>query len=115
MIAEPAPLSVKPLRQGSRRSQRMPALDAIRGVACLAVVWYHVYCFSALPQLLKLPSWIDRIIRHGFLGVEVFFVLSGVVIALSILGDRITWAYLGRFALRRSLRLDPPYWAALVL
>ena len=44
-----------------------------------------------------------------------FFALSGFVIAHSVHGDRVTWPFLGRFMLRRAIRLDPPYWAALVL
>ena len=41
--------------------------------------------------------------------------LSGFVIAFSVGERRITPGYVGRFALRRSLRLDPPYWGSLVL
>ena len=40
-------------------------------------------------------------------------VLSGYVIAKVIGDSRITAGYLGRFAARRALRLDPPYWASI--
>jgi peptidoglycan/LPS O-acetylase OafA/YrhL len=119
--AQPAGSAREPISSSAATSaaglkllkQRMPALDMLRGVASLAVAWYHFYCFSALPGILRLPFWADQVLRHGFFGVEVFFVLSGVVISLSITGAVITWRYVGRFALRRSIRLDPPYWATL--
>ena len=51
----------------------------------------------------------------GATGVEVFFVLSGFVIAHSLRDLDPTPGEIGRFILRRQLRLDPPYWAAIVL
>lgn len=94
---------------------RLVALDALRGIAAIAVVWLHIYYFSRLPELLALPSWLDFALKQGGLGVQVFFVLSGIVITLSVRGNRITRSYVAYFALRRSLRLDPPYWATLLL
>jgi peptidoglycan/LPS O-acetylase OafA/YrhL len=60
-------------------------------------------------------------IGHNFLfdlgdnGVAIFFALSGFVIAHSIRGQEITSGYIGRFALRRSIRLDPALWASIGL
>jgi hypothetical protein len=45
----------------------------------------------------------------------VFFVLSGFVIAHSIRDGAHTLQYLGKYALRRSIRLDPPLWATILL
>lgn len=95
--------------------QRWVALDALRGVAALWVAWYHFYRFTTLPGLLDRPDGIDWFLLHGYLGVEIFFVLSGVVISLSVMGAKITWPYTLSFAIRRSIRLDPPYWAILAL
>lgn len=47
--------------------------------------------------------------------MPIFFVLSGFVIALSIGTDRVTFGYTGRFALRRAIRLDLPYWASIAI
>jgi peptidoglycan/LPS O-acetylase OafA/YrhL len=49
------------------------------------------------------------------MGVQVFFVLSGFVIAHSMARHDVTVSYFGRFVLRRSLRLDPPYWGSILL
>jgi len=47
--------------------------------------------------------------------VDIFFVISGFVIALSVSKGAPTFSYFGRFILRRSIRLDPPYWSAILL
>ena len=100
---------------GTATSGRWVALDALRGIASLSVAWFHFYWFSSLRSTLRLPGWADWTLSHGSLGVEIFFVLSGVVISLSIFGDKVSWPYALRFAVRRSIRLDPPYWATLCL
>ncbi len=63
-----------------------------------------------------LPAWLNTaIFPSGHFGVPIFFVLSGFVIALSIGTDRVTAGYVGRFALRRAIRLDIPYWASIAV
>ncbi len=51
----------------------------------------------------------------GHLAVDVFFVLSGFVICYSLRGVRVTGRFFVNFMLRRSIRLDPPYWLSIVL
>lgn len=60
-----------------------------------------------------LPSIVSLLFGHGNLGVPIFFVLSGFVIASSVERAEMSWRYLGRFGLRRSIRLDPPLWATI--
>ena len=55
---------------GQPHPHRVPALDGLRGLAVAAVVVYHLS-----PDLLP----------GGFLGVSVFFVLSGYLITLSLI------------------------------
>ena len=98
---------------GSGVTGRLPALDMLRGIAALMVAIFHFYTTSLLPERLRLPVWADAAFRGGYLGVDVFFVLSGLVIAMTLPESPITWKYIGRFALRRSVRLDPPYWVTL--
>jgi peptidoglycan/LPS O-acetylase OafA/YrhL len=64
----------------------------------------------------QLTQWI--LLQWGYfgkLGVDVFFVLSGFVITLSLASHRIDFRFWLRFAGRRSLRLDPPYWMCIAL
>ncbi|MBV9580896.1 MAG: acyltransferase [Chloroflexi bacterium] len=72
----------------------MPALDGVRGLAILGVLLYH-----GLPALLP----------GGFIGVELFFVLSGYLITTLLLSEHRDAGQinLGRFWLRRVRRLLP--------
>jgi len=94
---------------------RFRTIDGLRGIAALAVVLYHLNEAARITFDPWLPGWLVWVLKQGFLGVDIFFVLSGFVIAYSIRDAQPSGAYLGRFALRRSIRLDPPYWAAIAL
>jgi peptidoglycan/LPS O-acetylase OafA/YrhL len=91
-------------------------VHALRGVAATWVVLFHASEGRHIDQVrASLPEWLHPLFDLGDNGVAIFFALSGFVIAHSLRSDRITPSYLGRFALRRSIRLDPPLWASIVL
>lgn len=52
---------------------------------------------------------------YGYLGVAIFFVLSGFVISKVIGSEPVDWSYSWRFAARRAVRLDPPYWVSIAV
>lgn len=84
---------------------RMPGLDGIRALSVVAVVWHHSH-----PGYAGLP-----ISHNGFLGVDVFFVLSGFLITNLLLSEKLltgTISLLG-FYIRRSLRIFPLYYLLL--
>jgi len=56
-----------------------------------------------------------ELMAHGTKGVQVFFAVSGFVIAYALRDVEMDGRTLGNFLLRRSIRLDPPYWAGLLL
>jgi peptidoglycan/LPS O-acetylase OafA/YrhL len=100
----------------SRSLPRFAVIDALRALACLAVVLYHAKeggHIAALQQVM--PAFLLTVFEQGSSGVSIFFVISGFVIAHSMYSDNVTGGYAGRFMLRRSLRLDPPYWASIAL
>lgn len=100
----------------SPSSKRYVFIDALRGLAAFAVVLFHVKAGRHIDQLSGLaPTFVGKLLDHGYLGVQVFFVLSGFVIAHSMVKDDVTLGYVGRFVLRRAVRLDPPYWASMAL
>lgn len=91
-------------------------IDAFRGFAALAVVLFHAESGGHIDALADaMPGFLRAILTHGDLGVQVFFVLSGFVIAHSMSRHEVTMSYVGRFVLRRSIRLDPPFWGSMVV
>lgn len=99
----------------TRAVTRVATIDGLRGAAAMLVVLYHLE--EAVSRTADAWLWLpfEAVARLGFLGVDIFFVISGFVIALSVSRAAPTWGYLGRFVLRRSIRLDPPYWTAIAL
>jgi peptidoglycan/LPS O-acetylase OafA/YrhL len=98
------------------KNERFVFIDGLRGLAALAVLTLHTYTSPTLHSLsASMPAPVDYLVRHGWLAVQVFFVVSGFVIAYSLRNARVSPRVLGNFALRRTLRLDPPYWATLAV
>ena len=104
-------------RQRETRTERFVFIDAVRGLAALGVACYHIHRYGPLhePASQLIPAPLAVVFEHGWMGVQAFFVISGFVIAYSVHGARISPRFLGNFALRRSIRLDPPYWATIFL
>lgn len=99
------------------RTRRLTFPDALRGFAATWVVLFHIGAGGQAATFQQaLPGWLNTVVfTSGHFGVPVFFVLSGFVIALSIGDDAVDARYVGRFALRRAIRLDLPYWAAIAI
>jgi peptidoglycan/LPS O-acetylase OafA/YrhL len=92
-------------------------VQALRGIAALWVVLFHAAEGKHLESIrAATPTWFfDGIFSAGHYGVAIFFALSGFVIAHSLRNADATPGFAGRFILRRSIRLDPPYWAIIAL
>ncbi|WP_074655369.1 acyltransferase family protein [Terriglobus roseus] len=86
---------------GPRRHYR--ALDGLRAVAALSVIYYH-----SAANGIHLP-----ISQLAWVGVDLFFVLSGFLITGVLLKTRETSNYFRVFYGRRALRIFPIYYAAL--
>lgn len=87
---------------------RSLGLDLLR---IFAAGWVIVFHWGALYlNADSLPSWVGSFVRGGYLGVDLFFLLSGAVIAHSALNR--TWS---GFARARFLRLFPAYFAVALL
>jgi len=91
-------------------SSRLAHLDGMRCVAVMGVVLYHYLVRWAAPiAQVSLYPFGDRFsnlpfVKHGSLGVELFFIISGFVIALTLTRCR----NIAEFAVRRYARLAPP-------
>lgn len=96
-------------------SNRLSTLDAMRGIAALSVGFYHLggVAFEGIDE--GFLGWLRTAFSYGYLGVAVFFVISGFVISATLDNKDVTAGYFGRFLLRRSIRLDPTYWCSIAL
>ncbi|AWM40291.1 acyltransferase [Gemmata obscuriglobus] len=97
------------------RVNRLPAVDALRGAAALAVVLFHYTEFFALFEVPAGPagSAVLAVTRCGHLGGPVFFALSGYVIASTAQRYQFTPGTGFRFVLRRLVRTVSLCWAML--
>jgi peptidoglycan/LPS O-acetylase OafA/YrhL len=99
------------------QSARLPFIQGLRGIAALSVALFH--CYSATPVAQRVaatvPAGLDGAMSLGFLGVDLFFAISGFVICMTLYNRLSTLKEWGRFFLRRQLRLDPPYWTAIAV
>src|SRR6185436_8028950 len=97
----------------ARSGERLAGVDALRGVAALAVCWFHFT--NGNPQFLP-DGWLKQSGAFGWLGVEVFFVISGFIVPYAMRRRGYDagrdWA---RFVAKRVIRLDPPYLVATAL
>lgn len=95
---------------------KMPELDSLRGVAILMVVFYHGFFWSnGLGGLSGVAKLFVNLTRIGWLGVNLFFVLSGFLITGILTDSRRQKHYFRRFYVRRALRILPAFYALLLL
>ena len=114
--APPAAAAVWTPAEHSRGQQHVPALDGVRGLAILLVLFFHFLQISGSSTVVRLiqKSW-----GFGWMGVDLFFVLSGFLIT-GILFDAKQRSpsashYFRNFYARRTVRIFPLYFAFLAL
>lgn len=85
-----------------RLTRYFGSLDGVRALCILGVIFHHIPFSFGLPKIFHL----------GFLGVDVFFVMSGVLIETLILREKSRTGsfFLTNFYIRRSLRIFPIYY-----
>jgi peptidoglycan/LPS O-acetylase OafA/YrhL len=102
----PAPITAN--SSSPARRTYFPGLDGLRGIAFLMI-----FCFHYLPPVVDLPG-----VRWGWIGVDLFFVLSGFLITGILYDSLSSHTFFKTFYIRRSLRIFPLYfgfWLLLLL
>jgi peptidoglycan/LPS O-acetylase OafA/YrhL len=88
--------------------RKIPQLDAVRGIAILIVLLHN-----SLPKFPSLP--LQPLFSYGWMGVDLFFVLSGFLITGILVDAKQSEGYFKNFYIRRCLRILPLYYSVLLL
>ena len=107
---------------GETRGDRLAILDTVRAFAVLAVVVHHVWGLAGAPPLefdvAGKAIGFGGALQGAGLGVDIFFVLSGFLLSMPWHRAAVEGKpspNLGRYAVRRFLRIVPPYWFMLLV
>jgi len=107
-----------------RPSDNLAALDGLRALSILWILFFHVYLLTTLTfspetarNLLEATPWYFNWIWNGDKGVEIFFVMSGFLISGLLFREfqQTGSVDLRSFYLRRFIRLTPVYWFSLLV
>ena len=99
-----------PATKPSKR--HLPALDGVRAIAILMVIVYHA--LNGLPGATTSQNIFLKVAQQGWVGVDLFFVLSGFLITGILMDVESPVHALRRFYARRVLRIVPVYVAFLI-
>jgi peptidoglycan/LPS O-acetylase OafA/YrhL len=86
----------------------MPALDGVRGLAIILVMVSHLR--GVLDPHTYLERVLSKTMESGWIGVDLFFVLSGFLITGILLDTKSSRGYFSSFYMRRILRIFPLYY-----
>jgi peptidoglycan/LPS O-acetylase OafA/YrhL len=112
------PMRATPERSAATAgAQRIPELDGVRAVAILSVLIHHAfYGYPNAPGVLdSLPKVFTFVVSRGWLGVDLFFVLSGLLIGGILLDAKSKPRFFTNFYGRRALRILPVYLVVLAV
>ena len=93
----------------------MPALDGLRGFAVILVMLHHFGLFGRMGEEVFIDAQVKNLLRSGWAGVDLFFVLSGFLITGILLDAKGGNNYFRNFYARRFLRIFPIYYVFLFL
>src|SRR6185437_11344057 len=94
-------------------AQRMPYIKFLDGLRCISILWVILLHLS-LPQEGRL---LEFVASHGWMGVDMFFVISGYLITTILLHEHSATGAISlpRFYVRRALRIWPAYYAVIAI
>jgi peptidoglycan/LPS O-acetylase OafA/YrhL len=86
------------------------SIDLLRGLAALTVGLYH-YTGYFLPE----THLLNFLFARGYIGVQTFFVISGLVIPYSLAQKNYDLRQIGSQFISRVLRIEGAYWASIII
>lgn len=98
----------------SNPSERNRGLDGLRGIAILWVIGYHLFGRQPTHPVIEAVPGLGPLLAFGWLGVVIFFVLSGYLITAQLVKARGQPGYWRHFLLKRGARILPVYLLLLV-
>lgn len=96
----------------AKQKHYLTGLDALRAVAALSVCLYH--CTGGMLPKLIVPA-AKQAFSLGYLGVDIFFVISGFIIPYSLIGKNYQISGLFAYLKKRIVRITPPAYVSLLL
>jgi peptidoglycan/LPS O-acetylase OafA/YrhL len=94
---------------------RIVELDGLRGIAILLVMSFHYINNQLLNSLHPLGKALCKITSFGWVGVDLFFVLSGFLIGSILIRTKGSKKFFSTFYIRRLVRIVPNYYLLLIL
>jgi peptidoglycan/LPS O-acetylase OafA/YrhL len=96
-------------------NSRIPALDGVRGLAVLLVLFHHLVYYSGIDKTFWWDRQLFKLANSSWLGVDLFFVLSGFLITGILFDAKGSGRYFRSFYGRRVLRIFPLYYGFLAV
>ena len=94
------------------QNANIASIELLRGLASAVVCLYHFT--NGNNNFISEANWIKAITGKGWLGVEIFFVISGFIIPYSMARSHYRWRDFPLFILKRWARIDPPFWLSIL-
>jgi len=115
LIISPSASHVRPTAEIPAKTgpkHYLAGLDALRAIAALSVCAYH--CTGGMLPKLMVPAT-KQAFSYGYLGVDIFFVISGFIIPYSLVGKNYRVAGIFAYLKKRIVRITPPAYISLLL
>ena len=104
-----------PAPDESTTGRHVPALDGVRGIAVMLVLLEHLFVRNPNPNVSLPLRWVALLFSSGWVGVDLFFVLSGFLITGILYDTRSDPKFFRNFYARRALRIFPLYYGLLLV
>ncbi|HRJ00316.1 MAG TPA: acyltransferase [Hyphomonas sp.] len=93
---------------------KLQSVQALRGLAALLVVFYHIRALETLSIAangLEEVTWVSRVFSNGYAGVDLFFVISGFIMVFVTRSGQTGLQPAADFLFARATRIYPIWWA----